>query len=123
MLIVSPDELIFKNPAPINRAEALAILGGDDSDRIADVLVALALHDPEGEWIEEVCWRMARHPDPSVRGLAGLCLGHVARRFGAVQPRSWELVRALCADPAVDDRPCDGLDDLRTFAAPDPQQQ
>ena len=103
------DELIFENPEPIGREQALAILGGNDSDRIADTLVALALHDPEGEWLEEVCWRMARHPDPSVRGLAGLCLGHVARRFGALRPHSWEVARALCADPTVDDRPCHRL--------------
>ena len=117
--LVLAEELIFNNPEPIERGEAMAILGGNDSDAIADTLVALALHDPGGEWIEELCWRMAEHPDPSVRGLAGLCLGHVARRFGVVRPLSWEVVRALCDDPDVDNRPCAGLDDMRMFAGPE----
>jgi hypothetical protein len=93
-------------------------LDSGSPDEIADVLVALSLHDHDGAWIEEVCWRMADHPDPSVRGIAGLCLGHVARRFGVVHERSWELVRLLCDDPTVDNRPCDALDDMMTFARP-----
>ncbi len=82
------------------------------------MLVALALHDDDGEWIEVACWRMADNADPSVRGTAGLCLGHVARRFGVGHDRSWELVRSLCEDPMVYNRPCDALDDMITFARP-----
>lgn len=118
---MSPDEPIFDNPGPVDRAHALAILEGSEDDRIASTLVALALHDPDGEWIEGVCWRMAEHPNRDVRGLAGLCLGHVARRFGAVRTYSWRLVHALCDDPAVDNRPCDGLDDMLMFAGPEPR--
>ena len=119
-LVVPPDEFIFHNPEPIARRDAVAILGGDNPEEIAETLVSVALNDPDAEWIEATCWRMAEHADPSVRGLAGLFLGHVARRFGALRAHSWEVVRGFCADPAVDNRPCDGLDDMRQYAGPEP---
>jgi hypothetical protein len=92
---------------------------GGDARAISYALVAIALNDDDGAWIEEQCWRMASHGDADVRGTAGLCLGHVARRFGVVRPRSWQLVRQLCDDRSVDNRPCDALDDLRRFAGPE----
>jgi hypothetical protein len=116
-----PPELRYEDPGLPDRAEALAAFGGDDSFLISTMIVGLALYDPDGEWIEEQCWHLAGHSDPAVRGTAGLCLGHVARRFRKVRPRSWALVRELCDDPAIDDRPCDALDDMRHFAGPEPE--
>lgn len=117
---MSDEGLIFRNPEPISRADATAIPDGEDPHLIAETLVAVAMHDPDGEWIEDTCWRMADHADPSVRGTAELCLGHVARRFGAVRQKSWEVVHTLCDDPGVDARPCDALEDLVMFAGPEP---
>lgn len=53
-------------------------------------------------------------------GLAGLCLGHAARRFGSLSEESVALVEALAcraeADPAdVDTRVLDGRDDMRSY--------
>lgn len=119
---MSPPHLRYEPPEPVDHDEALAIFAGKDCDLISQTIVGLALHDSEGEWVESQCWRLAEHSDPSVRGTAGLCLGHLARRFGCVRARSWEVVRRLCDDPAVDNRPCDGLDDLRVFAGPEPDE-
>lgn len=66
--------------------------------------------------LEELCWEFAEHPDAAVRGTAGLCNGHIGRRFGLVERRSWTLVDVLSADDTVDNRPCDALGDLRYFA-------
>jgi hypothetical protein len=97
-----------------------AALNDDDPVAVSRALVALALEDENGDWVEEQCLRLADHPDAGVRGTAGLCLGHVARRFGRVRPESWATARRLCGDDAVDNRPCDGLDDMREFAGPEP---
>lgn len=115
---MAADPYSFAAPQPIIRREAMVALGAGSPEEIADVLVALAFHDDDAAWIEAVCWRMADHADPSVRGIAGLCLGHVARRFGVVHERSWEVTRVLCDDRRVDNRPCDALDDMITFARP-----
>ena len=100
----------------MDRAAAVSAFDSDDPVKVSRALVSVALHDPEREWIEAECLRLARHPDSGVRGTAGLCLGHVARRFGIIEDESWETARRLCDDPAVDNRPCDAVDDMRTFA-------
>ncbi len=116
-----PDQT-FEQPPQISRQQALETFLAGDPVAISSVLVSVALNDADGPWIEEQCWRLADHPDAGVRGTAGLCLGHVGRRFGVVRPQSWAVVKRLCDDPSVDGRPCDGLDDLRTFAGPEPSE-
>lgn len=110
----------YEDPDPMDHDQALVVFAGEDSDLISRTIVGLALHDPDGEWVETQCWRLAEHRDPTVRGTAGLCLGHIARRFGHVRPKSWSIARRLCEDPTVDNRPCDGLDDMQMFAGPEP---
>jgi hypothetical protein len=112
----------YEDPEPVEHGEAVVVFAGDDSDLISRTIVGLALHDPDGEWVEDHCWRLAEQADPAVRGAAGLCLGHIARRFGCIRPQSWSVARRLCDDPTTDSRPCDGLDDMRTFAGPEPDE-
>jgi hypothetical protein len=115
-----PPDMRYEDAGLPGHEEALTAFEGDDAFLISKVIVGLALYDPDGEWIEEQCWHLGDHPDPRVHGTAGLCLGHVARRFRRVRPRSWALVRRLCDDPAVDGRPCDALEDMEHFAGPEP---
>ncbi len=100
----------------MRREDALEAFASHDPVVVSEALVAVALHDEDAAWVEEQCRRLAAHDDAGIRGTAGLCLGHVARRFGVVAEESWRLVEDLCDDPAVDGRPCDALDDLRQFA-------
>ncbi|GAA5038175.1 hypothetical protein GCM10023317_93370 [Actinopolymorpha pittospori] len=53
-------------------------------------------------------------------GLAGLCLGHTARRFGQLSEAAVALAEALASraelDPSdVDERALDGFDDIRSY--------
>ena len=53
-------------------------------------------------------------------GLAGLCLGHAARRFGTLSDEGIALAQSLARraerDPAdVDGRALDGLEDIQLF--------
>ena len=52
----------------------------------------------------------------AIRGLAATCLGHVARRFGTIQPESVALLRLLSADADIGGRADDALDDVAMFA-------
>jgi hypothetical protein len=88
----------------------------------ADVLVGMALHDEDQAFVEGWCIRLGRRlPSGSpLLGLAGLCLGHLARRFGRVSDEAAMLVVDLAnrskTDPAdVDARAQDGLDDVALF--------
>jgi hypothetical protein len=91
-------------------------LESNDPAVVSSALVHLALIRDDRAAIESMCWTAASHADQGVRDTAGLCLGHVGRRFGVVEDRSWELVLRLAADPATDGRPSDALEDLRRFA-------
>jgi hypothetical protein len=98
------------------------VLGAAVNGRPADphpngVLVGLALYDDDREFVEGWCIRLGKSaPDPELRGLAGLCIGHLLRRFRQVSVDAAALVEALVADPdvvAAAPQVLDGQDDLR----------
>jgi hypothetical protein len=104
--------------------EALERALGDQvhEPEAASVLVGSALNDDDREFIEHWCTQvgMRAAPGSPLLGLAGLCLGHTARRFGCLSDHALTLAESLAAraetDPTdVDGRALDGLDDIRTF--------
>ncbi|WP_223839184.1 hypothetical protein [Nocardiopsis deserti] len=91
----------------------------------ASALVGSALNDADGEFVEHWCVRVGTRAAPGspLLGLACLCLGHVARRFGRLSDEARALAESLAAraeaDPAdVDARALDGRDDVRSFLRP-----
>jgi hypothetical protein len=88
----------------------------------ATVLVGSALNDDDREFVERWCMEVGTRavPGSPLLGLAGLCLGHTARRFGRLSDEALALARSLSAraeaDPSdVDGRALDGYDDVRSF--------
>src|SRR5262249_54006190 len=81
------------------------------------VLIGLALFDDDPAFVERWCTRLGRDAaDPALRGTAALAAGHLARRVGALRPDTQAMVRAVAADPAVDGRKHDALEDVEHFA-------
>jgi hypothetical protein len=90
--------------------------------RAAVALVGIALNDNDRAFIEHCCIEVGTRATAGSQllGLAGLCLGHTARRFGQLSERAVALGEALAAraerDPSdVDGRALDGLDDIRSY--------
>ena len=88
----------------------------------ASVLVGSALNDDDREFVEHWCMEVGTRavPGSPLLGLAGLCLGHTARRFGRLGDEALALAASLAAraeaDPSdVDGRALDGYDDVRSF--------
>ncbi|MFG2816923.1 hypothetical protein [Streptomyces sp. NPDC048410] len=88
----------------------------------AEVLVGTALNDDDMEFVEHWCVQVGTRAvsGSPLLGLAGLCLGHTARRFGRLSDKALALVESLAAraetDPTdVDGRALDGYDDARSF--------
>ncbi|MFB7032405.1 hypothetical protein ACFCXG_37755, partial [Streptomyces sp. NPDC056295] len=88
----------------------------------AEVLVGTALNDDDAEFVERWCVQVGMRavPGSPLLGLAGLCLGHTARRFGRLSDDTLALAESLAvraeADPTdVDGRAVDGYDDVRSF--------
>jgi hypothetical protein len=84
---------------PVSRADAERAVSGPPVE-LARVVIAVALHDADRVWAETFCGRLARHPDPGVRGNALLGLGHLARRFRVLDAdRVQPLIEDGLADP------------------------
>ncbi|NEW42316.1 hypothetical protein GV794_27830 [Nocardia cyriacigeorgica] len=88
----------------------------------ANTLVGSALNDDDREFVEYWCVQVGTRAvsGSPLLGLAGLCLGHTARRFGRLSDEALALAKTLAAraeaDPSdVDARAGDGYDDVRSF--------
>lgn len=66
----------------IDDVEAAILRDAPDELSLVPIILALASKDPV--LVMTVCTRLASHPDPKVRGNAILSLGHLARRFRAL---------------------------------------
>lgn len=117
----------FHNPPALPHdvvAETLEQAIGDRAHEpeAANALVGSALNDDDREFVEHWCVQVGTRAvsGSPLLGLAGLCLGHTARRFGHLGDEAVALAYSLAAraevDPAdVDGRALDGLDDVRSF--------
>lgn len=124
---MTQEQRSVRNPTAQDRDSASSVLEGALHDaalenEAADVLVGLALHDADRAFVEGWCIKLGRAlaPGSPLPGLAALCVGHLARRFGQVSDEAASLVVDLAnrskADPAdVDVRAQDGMDDVVFF--------
>ncbi|WP_240510011.1 hypothetical protein [Streptomyces malaysiense] len=119
--------LSFENPSALSHEAVAEVLERALRDRSAEgeaasVLVGTALNDDDQVFVEHWCLEVGTRavPGSSLLGLAGLCLGHAARRFGRLGDGALALAQSLAAraeaDPSdVDGRALDGYDDVRSF--------
>ncbi len=119
--------LSFENPPALPHAVVVetlerALRDRSAEDEAASVLVGNALNDDDGEFVERWCVQVGTRamPGSPLLGLAGLCLGHAARRFGHLSDEALAIAESLAARAKadsldVDARALDGYDDVRSF--------
>jgi hypothetical protein len=121
--------MVFRNPPARPHEQVVAVLERalrEPTDEwrheAADALVGSALSDDDRDFVEYWCMQVGtRAPAGSpLRGLAGLCLGHTARRFGYLTDDAVALAASLAAraeaDPAdVNSQALDGYADIQGF--------
>ena len=112
----------YEQIEPIARSEAEAALERGTVDELPTVVLAVALYEAELPWAQHFCTSLASHPDPNVRGDATLGLGHLARRFGALEPSAIPIVQSSLRDPDafVRGQARAAADDLNQFLDPAP---
>ena len=72
----------YEEMIPIERAQAFSDIDSGVREKVCNALIRLALHDPDPVWLETLFTSKLNNSDPWVRGVAALCLGHVARIHG-----------------------------------------
>lgn len=100
------------------RERAEAAIDRDDPLELMDVVLDIALEAEPWEWAQACCVQLARHRNAQVRGNAVLGFGHLARRFGRLDPqRVRRLVEIALYDPSpyVREQAASAADDLATF--------
>ncbi len=119
--------LSFGNPPALPHTVVVETLERALRDRSAEgeaagVLVGTALNDDDADFVDFWCVQVGTRavPGSPLLGLAGLCLGHTARRFGRLSDEALALAESLAAraeaEPTdVDGRAIDGYDDVRSF--------
>jgi len=102
---------------PISREDMAAALARDDPDELLRAVLAVALHAEELEWAFSICLRLASHQHFNVRGNAILGFGHLARRFGRLDPVAQDVIEAGLgdSDPYVRGQAGDAADDAQHF--------
>lgn len=91
----------------------------DDPDSIVEQLLALALYADDPEFIQNTMIQYSQHTDNNVKGIAILCFGHLARRFGTIDKEVvLPIVYAGLQDESaiVKGHAGSALDDIQMFA-------
>jgi hypothetical protein len=100
------------------RARAEAALARELPAELRDLALEIGLEAADREWAQSCCVQLARHHDAGVRANAILAFGHLARRFGHLDPgRIRRLVSVALFDPSpiVRESARGAVLDLRTF--------
>jgi hypothetical protein len=106
----------YQEVPPISRNEARAAFRSGDEAAIRDALLRITYHDQDWQWIQDQLVRFARHRNGAIRGVAGLCFGHLARIHRALdRDVVLPVLRELAAHPETRGQAEDALSDIEIF--------
>ena|SRR5689334_3523268 len=96
---MSERRLTYVETGPWNRADVEQALLSDDIGALLVAVIAVAMHDDDWHYAQDLCVRLSSHPHFNVRGNAVLGFGHIARVHG-------RLDRAV-VQPIIHNARCD----------------
>ena len=100
------------------RVRAEAAIDEDEPERLRGLVLEIANDADDREWAQSCLIQLSRHRDAEVRGNALEGFGHLARRFGRLDPgRVRRIVGIALVDPSerVREKARSAATDLRTF--------
>lgn len=106
----------YREVPPISRNEARAVFRTKDEAAISEALLRLTFHDPDWRWVQDQLLQYAKHRSSAVRGMAGLCFGHLARIHRQLdRDVVLPVLRKLAEDPETRGQAMDALSDIEIF--------
>ena len=107
----------YEEVAPISKELALKAFASGDPDRISNALLAIALHDGDWQWVQDICLQFLDDNDLDISALAATCLGHVARIHGQIdKTRVINALQSKMPNSKIKGTLEDACDDIETFA-------
>jgi len=108
--------LRYHEVPPISRNEARAAFRTKDEAAICAALLSLTFHDPDWRWVQDQLLQFAKHKSSTVRGVAGLCFGHLARIHRQLdRDVVLPVLRKLADAPETRGQATDALSDIEIF--------
>ena len=95
--------------------EVIEIFESNDKAKICDVMLSLAFYEEDWIWVQNQCLKLLNHKDIDIKGLAVVCLGHIARIQGKLELTAIEKLKHLKKDPLIGNRVEDALDDIDMY--------
>jgi HEAT repeat len=106
----------YREPGGLGRLDLARSRAERDLVTLREAIIAIALRDPDRAWVEEQVAELMRDPDGSVRSVAALAVGHLARIHGAVDDQLLiPILTDLLNDPDARGNAEVALDDISTY--------
>ncbi|MGI5190735.1 hypothetical protein ACQEVI_21530 [Promicromonospora sp. CA-289599] len=108
---------VYREPAPLDRNDLERARLERDLPLLREAMISVALSDPDRSWVERQLVVLAGDPDGSVRSIAALALGHLARVHGAIDRELvLPVLNHLLDDSAALGNAENAIDDIAMFA-------
>lgn len=106
----------YREPGSLGRVDLARSLAERDIVTLREAIIAIALRDPDRVWVEEKLAELMHDLDGSVRSVAALAVGHLARIHRAVDDQLLvPILRGLLSDPDARGNAEVALDDISTY--------
>ena len=104
----------YREPSPSSRVQLDELLAEHEFEVAAEALIALALDDVDGAWVQGRAMVLTSHASPRIRAAAVMALGHLARLHPELP--STAAAEAIRRADVPAGRAADALDDIATFS-------
>ena len=109
-------ERIYRQPTPLGRDDLERARADRAVPIIREATIALALTEPDRQWMERQLVELMRDADGSVRSIAALAVGHLARVHGQIYlGEVMPVLQDLLEDSEAAGNAANALDDISMF--------
>ena len=116
---MSKKNLIFNNPSEMKKEEVLKVMSFGDYSAMSNALLATVFHEKDINFCIKIIQLCFLSEDDGVRGIAVLCIGHLARRHEVISEKvAIDILKPAFCDSSkfVRGQAENTLDDLEVFS-------